>query len=69
MSGCCDETCVLDARQESQRGTLQRVLGINAVMFLLIMAAALYGDSTRIGKITGLLPPDREHAQRLGIAQ
>lgn len=48
MSGCCDDDCVLDVRQEKQRRTLHRVLGINAVMFALIMAAALYADSTAL---------------------
>jgi Co/Zn/Cd efflux system component len=31
-----------------QRGTLRMVLGINAVMFLVIVAAALYGRSTAL---------------------
>lgn len=48
MSGCCDDGCVVDALRERQRGTLQVVLGINAVMFLVIVAAALYGRSTAL---------------------
>src|SRR5512137_1077366 len=48
MSGCCDDDCSLDRLRERQRGTLQIVLGINAVMFLVIMAAALYGKSTAL---------------------
>jgi Co/Zn/Cd efflux system component len=48
MSGCCDDDCSLDALQEKQRGTLQIVLAINAVMFLVILAAALYGRSTSL---------------------
>lgn len=48
MSGCCDDDCSLDARREGQRGTLRVVLGINAVMFIVIMAAALYGNSTAL---------------------
>ncbi|MBK8812688.1 MAG: cation transporter [Acidobacteria bacterium] len=48
MSGCCDNDCHLDALRERQRGTLQIVLGINAVMFLVIVAAALYGKSTAL---------------------
>lgn len=34
--------------RERQRGTLQIVLGINAVMFLVIVVAALYGNSTAL---------------------
>jgi Co/Zn/Cd efflux system component len=48
MSGCCDQDCSLDRLRERQRGTLQIVLGINAVMFLVIVAAALYGRSTAL---------------------
>jgi Co/Zn/Cd efflux system component len=45
MSGCCDQCCSLDRLHERQRGTLLIVLGINAVMFFVIVAAALYGKS------------------------
>ncbi|MBN2331786.1 MAG: cation transporter [Deltaproteobacteria bacterium] len=48
MSGCCDNGCSVDALRERQRGTLQTVLGINAVMFLVIVGAALYGNSTAL---------------------
>lgn len=48
MSGCCDDGCSLDRLCERQRGTLQLVLGINAVMFLVIVAAALYGQSSAL---------------------
>ncbi|MBI5041830.1 MAG: cation transporter [Gammaproteobacteria bacterium] len=48
MAGCCNNNCSLDALQEHQRGTLRIVLGINAVMFLVIVAAALYGKSTAL---------------------
>ena len=48
MSGCCDSGCSLDRLRERQRGTLQMVLGINAVMFFVIVAAALYGKSTAL---------------------
>ena len=48
MSGCCDDNCAIDALRERQRGTLRAVLGINAVMFLLILVAALYGRSTAL---------------------
>jgi Co/Zn/Cd efflux system component len=48
MSGCCEDNCTVDALRKSQRGTLRIVLGINALMFLLIVAAALYGKSTAL---------------------
>jgi Co/Zn/Cd efflux system component len=46
--GCCDDNCAIDALRERQRGTLHIVLGVNAVMFLVIVAAALYGKSTAL---------------------
>lgn len=48
MAGCCNNDCSLDALQTRQRGTLRIVLGINAVMFLVIAGAALYGKSTAL---------------------
>jgi Co/Zn/Cd efflux system component len=48
MSGCCDNDCSLDRLRVRQRGTLQIVLGINGVMFFVIVAAALYGKSTAL---------------------
>ena len=48
MSGCCDHDCSLDRLRERQRGTLQIVLGINAVMFLVMVAAAFYGKSSAL---------------------
>lgn len=48
MSGCCDRDCSLERLRERQRGTLQVVLGVNAVMFLVIVAAALQGRSTAL---------------------
>jgi len=48
MSGCCDDNGSLDRLRERQRGTLQIVLGINAMMFFVIVAAALYGKSTAL---------------------
>ncbi len=48
MAGCCDNNCSIDTLQERQRGTLLIVLGINAVMFLVIAVAALYGKSTAL---------------------
>jgi Co/Zn/Cd efflux system component len=48
MSGCCQNGCEITARNERQRTTLKWVLAINAVMFLVIVAAALYADSTAL---------------------
>jgi Co/Zn/Cd efflux system component len=48
MSGCCNHDCSLDRLHERQRGTLRIVLGINAAMFLVIVAAALYGKSSAL---------------------
>jgi len=48
MSGCCEDNCSIDVLRERQRGTLQIVLGVNAVMFLVILVAALYGSSTAL---------------------
>jgi Co/Zn/Cd efflux system component len=48
MGGCCDNHCTTNALHERQRGTLKIVLGINAVMFLVIVAAALYGRSSAL---------------------
>lgn len=48
MSGCCDNGCSLDGLRERQRGTLQIVLGINAVMFVVIALAAFFGRSSAL---------------------
>ena len=48
MSGCCDHGCSLDRLRERQRGTLQLVFLINAVMFLVIMVAALHAASSAL---------------------
>lgn len=49
MSGCCsNDSCSLDALRERQRGTLRIVLLINAVMFVVMVAASLYGRSTAL---------------------
>lgn len=48
MSGCCNNSCAADALRERQRGTLRIVLGINALMFVVIVGAALYGSSTAL---------------------
>lgn len=48
MSDCCHNTTELENLQKRQRGTVKKVLAINAVMFLLILAAALYADSSAL---------------------
>jgi Co/Zn/Cd efflux system component len=48
MGGGCDNNCSIDALRERQRGTLRAVLAINAVMFVVIAVAAMYGDSTAL---------------------
>lgn len=46
MAGCCDTTA--DSLQETQRGTLKAVLGINLVMFVVILVAAQFAKSTAL---------------------
>ncbi len=48
MGSCCDNNCAVEALRERQRGTLKTVLAINALMFFVIVAAALYGRSTAL---------------------
>jgi len=48
MAGCCDEFCALDRLRDRQRGTLRVVLCVNAVMFVVIAAAALHGRSSAL---------------------
>ena len=48
MSSCCDDNCAIASLRERQRGTLRIVLGINALMFLVIVGGALYGGSTAL---------------------
>jgi len=48
MKSCCESSCTVDALQDRQRGTLVRVLWINAIMFFTIAAAAFYGKSTAL---------------------
>jgi Co/Zn/Cd efflux system component len=48
VSGCCDDGCALDTAGSRQRGTLRAVLVINALMFVLIAAAAVYSGSSAL---------------------
>lgn len=48
MGSCCDNHCAIDALQQRQRGTLIKVLWINAIMFVVIVVAAFFGKSTAL---------------------
>jgi Co/Zn/Cd efflux system component len=49
MAGCCeDKACALEQLRERQSGTLKVVLAINAVMFVVVLAAGLYARSTAV---------------------
>ena len=48
MSGCCDNDCSLEQLRERQRGTLRIVLAINALMFFVIVAAAIHAGSSAL---------------------
>lgn len=48
MPCACEDHCATAALEARQRVTLRVVLVINAVMFLVIAAAALYADSTAL---------------------
>jgi Co/Zn/Cd efflux system component len=45
---CCENNCAVEALRTRQKSTLVKVLWINAVMFLVIVGAALYGRSTAL---------------------
>ena len=49
MAGsCCENNCAVESLRTRQKGTLVKVLWVNAVMFLVIAGAALYGKSTAL---------------------
>ena len=48
MGSCCENNCAVDALRARQTSTLVKVLWVNAVMFCVIAAAALYGKSTAL---------------------
>lgn len=48
MGSCCENNCTVDALHNRQRGTLIKVLWINAIMFIVIAVAAFYGKSTAL---------------------
>jgi Co/Zn/Cd efflux system component len=49
MADCCDDkVCAIDQLQERQSGTLKVVLGINSLMFIIVLAASIYAASTSL---------------------
>ena len=49
MADCCeDKSCALDALQKRQASTLKTVLWINAVMFFVVLAMAIYAGSAAL---------------------
>ena len=48
MGDCCENSCAVDALRERQKGTLKTVLVINALLFIVVVMAALYGNSTAL---------------------
>ena len=48
MGSCSEDNCAVETLHERQRGTLIKVLWINAVMFIVIAVAAFYGKSTSL---------------------
>src|SRR3970282_706128 len=49
MSDCCeDKACAIEALRERQSATLKIVLVINAVMFVVVLAAGIAAGSTAL---------------------
>jgi Co/Zn/Cd efflux system component len=49
MNNCCDDKgCAIEALRERQSATLKIVLAINAVMFVVVLAAGLLASSTAL---------------------
>src|SRR5688572_4190679 len=49
MNTCCDDkSCAIEALKQRQRGTLTAVLAINAVMFVVVLAAGIMARSTAL---------------------
>ncbi len=48
MGTCCNNECELEVLRQRQSATLKIVLGINAVMFVVIVGGALYARSTAL---------------------
>jgi cation diffusion facilitator family transporter len=49
MADCCeDKACAIDALRARQSGTLKTVLAVNAIMFVVELAAGLFAGSTAL---------------------
>ncbi len=48
MNDCCDKSCEVEALHKRHSAVLKWVLVINAVMFAVMVAAALYADSSAL---------------------
>ena len=48
MKSCCESDCGAESLRDRQRGTLVKVLWVNALMFAAIATAAIYGRSTAL---------------------
>ncbi|MFT6624069.1 MAG: Co/Zn/Cd efflux system component [Cycloclasticus sp.] len=48
MGSCCEDNCALEFLQQRQRGTLIKVLWINAMMFIVIVIAAYIAESSAL---------------------
>jgi Co/Zn/Cd efflux system component len=49
MTGCCeDKACAIEVLKERQGATLKAVLGINAVMFVVVLIAGILAASTAL---------------------
>ena len=49
MAECCeDKSCALEQLRARQSGTLKIVLGINAVMFCVVLAAGAFAGSSAV---------------------
>ena len=49
MPDCCeDKACAIEALRERQSATLKTVLGINAVMFVVVLTAGIVAESTAL---------------------
>jgi len=48
VGDCCNDESAVEALRERQRGTLRMVLGINVLLFAVIVSAALYSDSSAL---------------------
>jgi Co/Zn/Cd efflux system component len=49
VTDCCDDkSCAIEALRERQSGTLKIVLGINALMFVVVLTGGLLAHSSAL---------------------